>query len=69
MSSYTQTGDKLKFGMGAGTLMACPPDFMQIESSMHKAMAETTAFTIDAEILQLKSSEGALLAVFDRSAQ
>jgi len=67
MSSYTQDGNQLKFGIGAGTMMMCPPDFMQIESGIQKAMVETTAFTIDGEALRLKNKEDDTLAVFNRA--
>lgn len=69
ISSYTQDDDKLKFGIGAGTMMMCPPDFMQIESGMQKAIADTAAFTINDDALQLKNKEGAKLAVFNRATE
>ena len=67
MSSYTHEGNQLKFGIGAGTMMMCPPDFMLIEAAMQKALAATAAFTIDGDALQIKNKEDATLAVFNRA--
>ncbi len=63
-SSYTQNESSLKFGIAAGTMMACPPDLSQIEITMHKMLAQTQSFEISNNTLILKDQQQAPLAWF-----
>lgn len=63
-SSYTKNENKLKFGIAAGTMMACPPDLMQIETSMHKMLAQIDNFEISNNTLILKDQQENPLAWF-----
>lgn len=61
--SYTLDGDKLTFGLGATTLMACPPPLDVREGRLSHALAQTAAWRIDGQTLELLDAGGAPLAL------
>jgi heat shock protein HslJ len=67
--SYTQAGGKLAFGPPAATRMACPqPDgVMEQEAAFLKALATVATGRVEADRLELRSADGALMAMFTRA--
>lgn len=49
MGSFTLTGEGLSFGPLASTMMACPPEVMELERRSLDALEATVGFDIDAE--------------------
>ncbi len=66
-SSYETEAEKLSFGLSAGTMMACPPDFTIIEQAMSKVMADTNSFRIKNNQLELLGTQGGVLASFSQA--
>lgn len=62
MGGYTQDGLSLEFTQMASTMMACPPEQMELERKVGDLLARTKQFTVtkDGE-LELWSLEGPLL--------
>lgn len=51
--AYTIDGDRLVLGALAGTMMACPPPAMGVETSFTKAFTGTLAYAVDGSVLRL----------------
>ncbi len=47
MGGYQLTGEKLSFGVLAGTMMACPEALMNQEQRFHQAMTQVKQWRID----------------------
>ncbi|MEV6387907.1 META domain-containing protein [Nocardia xishanensis] len=52
-----QDGEKVTFRLGA-TKMMCPPEVMEVETVVLRALDGTTTATIDADILTLRNQNG-----------
>jgi heat shock protein HslJ len=61
------SGQSIKFGPLAGTMMACPPAVMQQEQKFHAAMKEVTSWSLTAHgQLVLSDAAGKALVRFAR---
>lgn len=58
---YERTGDKLKFGALAGTMMAGPPAEMAVETAYHDALGKVSQWRISKGALELLQGEKVLL--------
>jgi heat shock protein HslJ len=64
IGSYEQTGDAIKFGSLAGTVMACP-NTADTERGLRKALSGATRWSIVGDRLELFDSGGSRLAQFE----
>jgi uncharacterized lipoprotein YbaY/heat shock protein HslJ/uncharacterized lipoprotein NlpE involved in copper resistance len=53
IGAYVLDGGALRFTQLAGTMMACPPPLMALESQLHQALRATDAYRIDGQRLSL----------------
>jgi copper homeostasis protein (lipoprotein) len=58
------TGDALRFGQVAGTMMMCPPPLDQQERLFAQVLGEVVSWRIDGQRLQLRNGSGAVVAAF-----
>ncbi len=61
MGQYTMEGDSLRFGSGAGTMMACPLEFMEQDKKVSDMLSKVTNFNFREQYLQL-IADGEVLA-------
>jgi len=62
-TTFTRNGSQLRFGTkSAATLMACPPEVMQVANAFGALLYETTAYRIEYDTLTLLGAEGKPLA-------
>lgn len=62
MGSWAQDGDKLEFGQVAGTMMACEPEKMKLETAMHEALSQVRSVAITpGGALELMGEAGLIL--------
>ncbi|MBV6415570.1 MAG: hypothetical protein CMLOHMNK_00082 [Steroidobacteraceae bacterium] len=61
---YTVDGAKLAFTDMASTMMACPQG-MDIEQSLHEALAKVAGWTLDGRRLDLRDGAGRSVAMFE----
>jgi len=66
MGSYELSGDNLKFGQTAGTMMMCPKG-MDTEQAFLKSLSQVNKWKITGQSLELFDSDGKVLARFDAS--
>ena len=60
---FTRNGSQLQFGSkAAATLMACPPEVMQVANTFGAVLYETRSYRIDYDTLTLLNAEGKPLA-------
>lgn len=65
VGGYTLDGGALRFTAGASTLMACPDPLGEREKALQAALAETRAWRITANTLEVGDSAGRPLALFE----
>ena len=65
--TYTTEGDKLSIGSVGSTELACaePAGIMEQEAAYLKALQDAATFKIKGDALELRSSDGSLLASYD----
>ena len=63
MGSYELSGDQLKFGQMAGTMMMCPQG-MDIEQAFLKSLGQVSKWKITGQSLELFDADGKVLAQF-----
>jgi heat shock protein HslJ len=62
-TTFTRNGNQLRFGAkSAATLMACPPEVMQVANAFGALLYETTAYRTEYDTLTLLGAEGKPLA-------
>lgn len=60
---FTRNGSQLQFGAkAAATLMACPPEVMQVSNAVGALLYETRSYRIENDTLTLVGADGKLLA-------
>ncbi len=64
MGKFTRDGDKLTFGPAASTMMACPPPLDDWERQLTEALAATTSWRVNGEVLELLDGTGMQIALF-----
>ncbi len=62
--SYTLTGDRLTFGQGAMTRMACPAPLDEWERKLGTMLGTAATWRIDGQTLELVDAAGSPLALF-----
>ena len=66
---YTRNANQLQFGSkAAATLMACPPDVMQVANAFGAVLYDTRSFRIEYDTLTLLDTAGKPLAQFKEQA-
>ncbi len=65
---YKVTGDQIKLGPLAGTMMACsdPAGIMDQEAQYLAALGSASTYVVDGSTLELRTSDGALAADFTK---
>lgn len=65
-TSYTVDGDQISIMPAAATMMFCaePENVMEQETAFLAALEQADVFTIEGDVLELRTAEGALLASF-----
>ncbi len=62
-TTFTRDGNQLRFGArAAATLMACPPEVMQVANAFGALLYDTTAYRIEYDTLTLLGAAGKPLA-------
>lgn len=59
------TGDALRFGQVAGTMMMCPPPLDEQERLFAQVLGEVASWRIDGQHLELRNGSGAVVAAFE----
>lgn len=62
--SYTLAGDRLTFGQGAMTRMACPAPLDEWEERLRTVLGAAASWRIDGQTLELVDPDGSPLALF-----
>lgn len=65
VGSYELSGNRLKFGEAAATMMACQPPLLEWERKLAAVLGETAAWRIDGESLELLNGAGQPVALFE----
>jgi heat shock protein HslJ len=65
---YTVTGNQIQIGPLASTMMACgdPPGIMEQEQQYLAALGTAATYQIEGNVLELRTSDGALAADFNK---
>lgn len=62
--SFDLSGESLRFGPAASTLMACPDDLADLERRFAQMLSQVSAYTIKGETLVLRNQDRDVLATF-----
>ncbi len=65
IGGFEADGATLDFGMGASTMMACPPPLDDWERRLSEALAATAGWRIDGQALELIGAQGEALGLFE----
>jgi heat shock protein HslJ len=68
-AAYTASGGTLSIAQAASTMMACPPERMELAKAYSAALAGAKRYRIADGGLQLLGADGAVLATFARQAR
>jgi uncharacterized lipoprotein YbaY/heat shock protein HslJ len=64
VGGFELSGDQLRFGEAAATLMACPPPLDAWEQQLARTLSTTAVWRIDGQTLELYDADGAAIATF-----
>jgi len=65
LGGFETEGDSLTFGVGASTMMACPPPLDEWERALGQVLGETAGWRIIGQTLEFLDADGAPLARFE----